>query len=102
MRKLIKEVREIKRKSSLPLVRKGPRGELVPPKFSEREKELMIEMLTRRSKRHPIKNDKGHIFNPMKMHEERVERGEGHDEKGMFGSTQRKAMNLIREGKWVI
>jgi hypothetical protein len=38
----------------------------------------------------------------MKMHEERVERGEGHDEKGMFGSTQRKAMNLIREGKWVI
>ena len=66
-KKLINEVREIKRKMSLPLVRKGPRGELVPPKFSEREKELMIEMLTRRSKRHPIKNDRGHIFAPMKM-----------------------------------
>ena len=66
-KKLINEVREIKRKMSLPLVRKGPRGELVPPKFSEREKELMIEMLTRRSKRHPIENDRGHIFAPMKM-----------------------------------
>ena len=65
--KLLKEVREIKRKMSLPSVRKGPRGELVRPKFSEREKELMIEMLTRRSKRHPIKNDRGHIFAPMKM-----------------------------------
>ncbi len=52
---------------SLPTVRKGPRGMIVPPKFSEREKELMIEMLTRRSKRHPIKNDRGHIFAPMKM-----------------------------------
>ena len=65
--KLLKEVRELKRKMSLPSVRKGPRGELVRPKFSEREKELMIEMLTRRSKRHPIKNDRGHIFAPMKM-----------------------------------
>ena len=52
---------------SLPTVRKGPRGMIVPPKFSEREKELMIEMLVRRSKRHPIKNDRGHIFAPMKM-----------------------------------
>ena len=52
--KLINEVREIKRKTSLPLVRKGPRGELVPPKFTERETNLMIEMLTRRSERHPI------------------------------------------------
>ncbi len=67
MRKLIKEVRELKRKMSLPTVRKGPRGMIVPPKFSEREKELMIEMLVRRSKRHPIKNDRGHIFAPMKM-----------------------------------
>jgi len=66
-KKLFNEVREIKRKMSLPLVRKGNRGTLVPPKFTEREKELMIEMLTRRSKRHPIKNDMGHIFAPMKM-----------------------------------
>ena len=81
--KLLKEVREIKRKMSLPSVRKGPRGELVRPKFSEREKELMIEMLTRRSKRHPIKGP-GHIFAPMKMHKNRVKRGEGHNEKGEF------------------
>ena len=65
MRKLIKEVRELKRKMSLPTVRKGPRGMIVPPKFTEREKELMIEMLTRRSKRHPTLG--GHIFAPMKM-----------------------------------
>tara|TARA_R110002051_G_scaffold277002_1_gene338368 strand:+ start:200 stop:412 length:213 start_codon:yes stop_codon:yes gene_type:complete len=64
-KKLINEVREIKRKMSLPLVRKGPRGELVPPKFSERENELLLEMLTRRSKRHPTPG--GHIFAPMKM-----------------------------------
>ena len=83
MRKLIKEVRELKRKMSLPTVRKGPRGMIVPPKFSEREKELMIEMLTRRSKRHPIKGP-GHIFAPMKMHKNRVKRGEGHNEKGEF------------------
>ena len=101
MRKLIKEVREIKRKMSLPLVRKGPRGELVPPKFSERENELMIEMLTRRSKRHPTPG--GHISSPMMMHKNRLKRGEGHNEKGMFSkSTQRKAMELIREEKWVI
>ena len=50
---------------SLPTVRKGPRGMIVPPKFTEREKELMIEMLTRRSKRHPTHG--GHIFAPMKM-----------------------------------
>ena len=84
MRKLIKEVREIKRKMSLPLNRKGSRGMIVRPKFSEREKELMIEMLHRRSKRHPIKNDRGHIFAPMKMHKNRLKRGEGHNEKGEF------------------
>ena len=65
MRKLIKEVRELKRKMSLPTVRKGPRGMIVPPKFTEREKELMIEMLHHRSKRHPTPG--GHIFTPMKM-----------------------------------
>jgi len=101
--KLLKEVREIKRKMSLPLVRKGPRGEVVPPKFSEREGELMIEMLTRRSKRHPTPG--GHIFAPMKMHEERLNRGEGHNEKGTFTSntsTQKHAMELIRKGEWII
>ena len=51
---LLNEVREVKRKMSLPLVRKGPRGELVPPNFSERENNLMVEMLNRRSKRHPV------------------------------------------------
>jgi hypothetical protein len=99
--KLLKEVREIKRKVSLPIVRKGSRGEIVPVHFTEREKNLLIEMLFRRSVKDPNKSPT-HIFNPMKMHEDRVERGEGHDEKGMFGSTQRKAMKLIREGKWVV
>ena len=81
-KKLINEVREIKRKMSLPTVRKDPRGMIVPPKFSERENELMIEMLTRRSKRHPTPG--GHIFAPMKMHKNRLNRGEGHNEKGEF------------------
>ena len=97
----MKEIREIKRKMSLPLKRKGPRGMIVRPKFSEREKELMIEMLHRRSKRHPT--PRGHISSPMMMHKNRLKRGEGHNEKGQFSkSTQNKAMNLIREGKWVI
>ena len=64
-KKLINEVREIKRKMSLPIVRKGPRGMIVPPKFSERENELLLEMLIRRSKRHPTSG--GHISAPMKM-----------------------------------
>ena len=81
-KKLINEVREIKRKMSLPLVRKGPRGELVPPKFSKRENELLVEMVTRRSKRHPVGG--GHISAPMKMHKNRLKRGEGHNEKGEF------------------
>ena len=101
MRKLIKEVREIKRKMSLPIKREGSRGMLIPTGFTKREKELMIEMLTRRSKRHPTPG--GHIFAPMMMHKNRLKRGEGHNEKGDFSkSTQTKAMNLIREGKWVI
>ena len=62
---LLNEVREVKRKISLPIVRKGSRGELVPPKFTERENELLIEMLTRRSKRHPTPG--GHISAPMNM-----------------------------------
>jgi hypothetical protein len=101
MKKLMKEIREIKRKMSLPLKREGSRGMLIPPGFTEREKELMIEMLTRRSKRHPTPG--GHISSPMMMHKNRLKRGEGHNEKGQFSkSTQNKAMNLIREGKWVI
>ena len=101
MRKLLQEIREIKRKMSLPLKREGSRGMLISPGFTEREKELMIEMLHRRSKRHPSKGP-GHIFAPMKMHKNRLERGEGHNEKGMFGSAQKKAMELIRKGEWVI
>ena len=81
-KKLFKEIREIKRKMSLPLKREGSRGRIIPPKFSEREKELMIEMLHRRSKRHPTPG--GHIFAPMKMHKNRLNRGEGHNEKGEF------------------
>ena len=101
MRKLLKEVREIKRKLALPIKRSGSRGMLVSIGFTEREKSLLIEMLTRRSKRHPTPG--GHIFAPMAMHKKRLERGEGHNEKGMFSkSTQRKAMELIREEKWVI
>ena len=87
MRKLLKEIREIKRKMALPTIREGTRGKIIPPKFTEREKELMIEMLTRRSKRHPTPG--GHIF-PKKV-------------KGQFSnSTQKRAMELIRKGEWVI
>ena len=103
MRKLFKEIREIKRKMSLPLKREGSRGMLISPGFTEREKKLMIEMLTRRSKRHPTPG--GHIFAPMKMHKNRLKRGEGHNEKGVFTSntsTQKHAMELIRKGEWVV
>ena len=62
MIELLNEVRKIKRKMSVPIKREGPRGEIIPVEFTEREKELMIEMLNRRSKRHPIKNDRGHLF----------------------------------------
>ena len=85
-KKLINEVRELKRKMSLPTVRKGPRGMIVRPKFTEREKELMIEMLTRRSRRENggKMGESTHIFAPMKMHKNRLNRGEGHNEKGEF------------------
>ena len=62
MIELLNEVRKIKRKMSVPIKREGPRGEIIPVEFTEREKELMIEMLNRTSKRHPIKNDRGHLF----------------------------------------
>ena len=90
MIKLLNEVREIKRKMSLPLVRKGSRGRIVSPEFTEREADLMIEMLTRRSKRHPTPG--GHIF-PTKMKR---------NKSALANSTQKRAMELIREGKWVI
>ena len=61
MIELLNEVRKIKRKMSVP-IKRGSHGEIIPTKFTEREKELMIEMLNRRSKRHPIKNDRGHLF----------------------------------------
>ena len=62
MIELLNEVRKLKRKMSIPIKREGPRGEIIPVEFTKREKELMIEMLNRRSKRHPIKNDRGHLF----------------------------------------
>jgi len=62
MIELLNEVRKIKRKMSVPIKRGDSRGEIIPVEFTEREKELMIEMLNRRSKRHPIKNDRGHLF----------------------------------------
>jgi len=85
--KLLNEVREIRRKISLPINRKGPQGRLVPVDFTERETNLLIEILTRRSKRHPTPG--GHIF-PTKMKGTRA------------NSTQQRAMELIRKGEWVI
>ena len=87
MIKLLNEVREIKRKILLPTIREGYRGEIVSPIFTEREIELMIEMLTRRSKIHSTPG--GHIF-PTKMKGTRA------------NSTQQRAMELIRKGEWVI
>jgi hypothetical protein len=87
MIKLLNEVREIKRKILLPTIREGYRGEIVSPIFTERETELMIEMLTRRSKIHSTPG--GHIF-PTKMKGTRA------------NSTQQRAMELIRKGEWVI
>ena len=62
MIELLNEVRKLKRKMSIPIKRGKSRDEIIPVEYTEREKELMIEMVNRRSKRHPIKNDKGHIF----------------------------------------
>ena len=67
--KLLSEIREIRRKMSLPIKREGPQGRLVPVDFTERETNLLIEMLTRRSKRHPTPG--GHIF-PTKMKRNKV------------------------------
>ena len=85
--KLLNEVREIRRKISLPIKREGLQGRLVPVDFTERETNLLIEILTRRSKRHPTPG--GHIF-PTKMKGTRA------------NSTQQRAMELIRKGEWVI
>ena len=90
MIELLKEIREIKRKLSLPINRRGDKGSLVPADFTERETNLLIEMLTRRSKRHPTPG--GHIF-PTKMKR---------NKSALANSTQERAMELIRKGKWVI
>ena len=89
MIELLNEVRKIKRKMSVPIKRGDSRGEIIPVEFTEREKKLVIEMINRRSKRHPIKNDKGHIFPEKKK-------------KQFTNSTQKRAMELIRNNKWVV
>ena len=89
MIELLKEVREIKRKLSLPIKRRGDKGSLVPADFTERETNLLIEMLTRRSKRDTKSDKSGHIF-PTKIKGTRA------------NSTQQRAMELIRKGEWVI
>ena len=89
MIELLKEVREIKRKLSLPIKRRGDKGSLVTADFTERETNLLIEMLTRRSKRDTKSDKSGHIF-PTKIKGTRA------------NSTQQRAMELIRKGEWVI
>ena len=89
MIKLLKEVREIKWKLSLPIKRKSDTGALVPVDFTERETNILIEMLTRRSKRDTKSDKSGHIF-PTKIKGTRAD------------STQQRAMELIRKGEWVI
>ena len=90
--KLLSEVREIRRKMSLPIKREGLQGRLVPVDFTERETNLLIEILTRRSKRDTKSDKSGHIF-PTKMKS---------NKSALANSTQKRAMELIREGKWVI
>ena len=51
MNKLLKQVREVLRKANLPVVRKGPNGLVVPPKFSQEELNLVVELLKRRALR---------------------------------------------------
>ena len=87
--KLLSEVREIRRKMSLPIKREGLQGRLVPVDFTERETNLLIEILTRRSKRDTKSDKSGHIF-PIKIKGARA------------NSTQQRAMELIRKGEWVI
>ena len=87
--KLLSEIREIRRKMSLPIKREGPQGRLVPVDFTKRETDLLIEMLTRRSKRDSKSDKSGHIF-PTKIKGTRA------------NSTQQRAMELIRKGEWVI
>ena len=89
MIELLKEGREIKRKLSLPIKRRGDKGSLVPVDFTERETNILIEMLTRRSKRDTKSDKSGHIF-PTKIKGTRA------------NSTQQRAMELIRKGEWVI
>ena len=89
MKKLLKEIREIKRKLATPVKREGNRGKRVRTDFTERETNLLIEMLTRRSKRDINANKTGHIF-PKKM------------KKQLANSTQKRAMELIRNGEWVV
>ena len=89
MIKLLKEIREIKRKLSLPIERKPDTRALVPVDFTKRETDLLIEILTRRSKRDTKSDKSGHIF-PTKIKGTRA------------NSTQQRAMELIRKGKWVI
>ena len=90
--KLLSEVREIRRKISLPIKREGLQGRLVPVDFTERETNLLIEILTRRSKRDTKSDKSGHIF-PTKMKS---------NKSALANSTQERAMELIRKGKWVI
>ena len=75
---------------SLPTIYKGKC--LISPKFTERETNLMIEILTRRSKRDTKSDKSGHIF-PTKMKR---------NKSALANSTQERAMELIRKGKWVI
>ena len=69
---LLQEIREIKRKMDLPIKRTGKRGFIVPPPFTKRENSLLMEMVLRHNKRHPLGG--GHIANPMSMHKRHIER----------------------------
>ena len=51
MKKLLKQVREVVRKANLPVVRGGPNGLVVPPKFTQEELNLIVKLLERRALR---------------------------------------------------
>ena len=51
MKKLLKQVREVVRKANLPVVRKGPKGLIASPKFTQEELNLMVKLLERRALR---------------------------------------------------